>query len=283
MGLVSLFQLPIEQFPDMALPTVNVMTTYAGVNAETVIKSVITPLEESINGVEAMTYMTSSASNTGDASITVYFKKGVNPDMAAINVQNRVQAALALMPAEVTRQGVTTEKDQSGELMTISLYSDNKQFDENFLNNYMSINIIPKLKRITGVGKVMMHGGNYNMRLWLKPDKMAQYKLVPEDISTALANQNIEAATGAFGENHDNTYVYTMKYRGRFSTPEQFANIMIRSKADGQILRLGDVARVEMGADSYNYTNAVDGHPAAIMMIQQTSGTNASQIIKEID
>lgn len=283
MGLVSLFQLPIEQFPDMAPPTVNVSTSYTGANAETVIKSVITPLEESINGVEGMTYMTSSASNAGDASITIYFKKGVNPDMAAVNVQNRVQAALALMPAEVTRQGVTTEKDQSGELMTLSLYSDNKQFDENFLNNYMSINIIPRLKRITGVGKVMMYGGNYNMRLWLKPDKMAQYKLVPEDISTALANQNIEAATGAFGENHDNTYVYTMKYRGRFSTPEQFANIVIRSKADGEILRLGDVARVEIGADAYNYTNSVDGHPAAIMMIQQTSGTNASQIIKEID
>ena len=283
MGLVSLFSLPVEQFPDMAPPTVDVMTTYSGASAETAIKSVITPLEESINGVEGMTYMTSTASNTGDVDITVFFKKGVNPDMAAVNVQNRVQAAIANLPAEVTRQGVTTEKQENSELMTVCLYSDDKQFGENFLNNYMNINVIPRLKRIAGVGKVMLFGGSYDMRLWLRPDRMAQYKLVPGDITQALEAQNIEAATGSFGENHNNTYLYTMKYRGRFSTPEQFGNIVIRSQADGQILRLRDVARVEMGSDAYNYHTQMDGHPAAMMQIQQTAGSNASQIIREIN
>lgn len=283
MGIVSLFSLPIEQYPDMTPPTVNVMTTYPGANAETVIKSVITPLEETINGVEGMTYMTSTASNTGEASITVFFKNGVNADMAAVNVQNRVQTALANLPAEVTRQGVTTEKEQNSELMTVSLYSEKGLWDENFLNNYMNINVVPRLKRISGVGKIMLYGSDYNMRLWLSPDKMAQYKLVPADISNALAAQNIEAATGAFGENHNNTYVYTMKYRGRLSTPEQFGNIVIRSLANGEILRLKDVAKVEMGSESYNYTNTLDSHPAAIALIQQRAGSNASKIINEID
>ena len=283
MGLVSLVALPVEQFPDMAPPTVDVMTTYAGASAETTVKSVVTPLEEAINGVEGMTYMTSTASNTGDVDITVYFKKGVNPDMAAVNVQNRVQAALASLPAEVTRQGVTTEKQQNSELMTLALCSDNKDLDENFLNNYMSINVVPRLKRISGVGKVMPFGGNYNMRLWLNPDKMAMYKLVPDDVTKALEAQNVEAATGAFGENHDNTYMYTMKYRGRLSTPEQFGNIVIRSLADGQVLRLRDVARVELGSDAYNYHTGMDGYPTAMLTIQQTAGSNASVIINEIN
>ncbi len=283
MGLVSLVALPVEQFPDMAPPTVDVMTTYAGASAETTVKSVVTPLEEAINGVEGMTYMTSTASNTGDVDITVYFKKGVNPDMAAVNVQNRVQAALASLPAEVTRQGVTTEKQQNSELMTLALCSDNKDLDENFLNNYMSINVVPRLKRISGVGKVMLFGGNYNMRLWLNPDKMAMYKLVPDDVTKALEAQNVEAATGAFGENHDNTYMYTMKYRGRLSTPEQFGNIVIRSLADGQVLRLRDVARVELGSDAYNYHTGMDGYPTAMLTIQQTAGSNASVIINEIN
>lgn len=282
-GVVSLFSLPVEQYPDMAPPTVNVMTTYPGANAETVIKSVITPLEEAINGVEGMTYMTSTASNTGEASITVFFKQEVNADMAAVNVQNRVQSALANMPAEVTKQGVMTEKQQNSELMTISLYSEDGQWDENFLNNYMNINVVPRLKRISGVGKMMLYGSNYNMRLWLDPGKMAQYKLIPADINNALSAQNIEAATGAFGENHDNTYTYTMKYRGRLSTPEQFGNIVIRSLANGEVLRLKDVAKVEMGSETYSYTNTLDGKPAAIAMIQQRAGSNASKIIKEIN
>ncbi|WP_051508900.1 efflux RND transporter permease subunit [Xylanibacter oryzae] len=283
MGIVALFSLPVEQYPDMAPPTVNVMTTYPGANAETVIKSVLTPLEVAINGVEGMTYMTSSASNSGDASITVFFKNGVNPDMAAVNVQNRVQAALSNLPAEVTKQGVMTEKQQNSELMTVCLYSEDGKLDENFLNNYMNINVVPRLKRVMGVGKVMLYGSDYNMRLWLKPDKMSQYKLIPDDISKALAAQNIEAATGAFGENHDNTYVYTMKYRGRLSTPEEFGNIVIRSLANGEVLRLKDVAKVEMGSETYNYTTSLDGHPAALAMIQQRAGSNASKIINEID
>ncbi|WP_455004286.1 efflux RND transporter permease subunit [Capnocytophaga gingivalis] len=283
MGSIALLKLPVEQYPDMAPPTVNVSTSYPGANAETVIKSVITPLEEAINGVEGMTYITSSASNSGEANITVFFKKGTHPDMAAVNVQNRVQSALSNMPAEVTKQGVVTEKQQNSELMTFSLYSENKSFDENFLNNYMSINIIPQLKRVQGVGKIMLYGSNYNMRIWLSPDKMAQYKLIPSDITAALTSQNIEAATGTFGENSQNTYVYTMKYRGRFSTPEEFGQIVIRSLEGGQLLRLSDVATVEMGSDSYNYTTTLDGAPAAIAMLQQRAGSNASQIIKDLD
>ena len=282
-GVVGLFSLSVEQFPDMAPPTVNVSTSYPGASAETVMKSVITPLEEAINGVEGMKYMTSSASNTGDANITVYFKSGTNADMDAVNVQNRVQTALSNMPAEVTRQGVTTEKEQNSELMTLSLYSKDNRFDENFLNNYMNINVISRLKRISGVGKVMLFGSNYNMRLWLMPEKMAMYKLIPADINNALAAQNIEAATGAFGENHDNVYTYSMKYRGRYSTPAEFGNIIIKSLPDGQILHLKDVAKVEMGRETYNFSTAFDGHPAAIVMIQQRAGSNASKIIHEID
>ena len=283
MGVVSLFSLPVEQYPDMAPPTVSVWASYPGANAETVVKSVITPLEEQINGVEGMTYMTSSASNTGEASINIYFKSGTNPDMDAVNVQNRVQAALANLPAEVTKMGVTTEKQQNSELMNFCLYSEDPQLDENFLNNYMNINIIPQLKRIQGVGKVMLFGYNYDMRLWLKPDKMAQYKLIPSDINDALAAQNIEAATGSFGENHDNAYVYTMKYRGRYSKPEEFGNIVIRSLAGGEVLRLKDVADIEMGMEGYNYNNFLDGHPASTAMVQQTAGSNASAVINEID
>lgn len=283
LGVVALFSLPVEQYPDMAPPTVSVWTSYPGANAETVVKSVITPLEEQINGVEGMTYMTSSASNTGEASINIYFKSGTDPDMDAVNVQNRVQAALGNLPAEVTKMGVSTEKQQNSELMTFTLYSENAQLDENFLNNYMNINVIPQLKRIQGVGKVMLFGYNYDMRVWLKPDKMALYKLIPADINAALAAQNIEAATGSFGENHDNTYVYTMKYRGRFTKPEEFGNIVIRSLSDGEVLRLKDVADVEMGMEGYNYNNYFDGHPAATAMVQQTAGSNASAVIHEID
>lgn len=282
-GIVGLESLPVEQYPDIAPPTVFVFANYPGASAETVIKSVITPLEESINGVEGMTYMTSSASNSGEADITVYFKKGVDPDMAAVNVQNRVQSALANLPAEVTKEGVQTEKQQNAELMTLSLCSTDGRFDGNFLNNYMNINVTPRLKRIQGVGRVLLFGSSYNMRLWLDPNKMKAYSLVPADISSALEAQNIEAATGSFGQNHANAFEYTMKYRGRFSTPEQFGNIVIRSTQNGQILRLRDVARVELGADAYNFTTQLDGKPAAIAMLQQTAGSNASEIINTID
>ncbi|MDY4779231.1 MAG: efflux RND transporter permease subunit [Prevotella pectinovora] len=282
-GIVGLESLPVEQYPDIAPPTVFVSANYPGASAETVIKSVITPLEESINGVEGMTYMTSSASNSGEADITVYFKKGVDPDMAAVNVQNRVQSALANLPAEVTKEGVQTEKQQNAELMTLALCSTDGRFDENFLNNYMNINVIPRLKRIQGIGRVELFGSSYNMRLWLDPNKMKAYSLVPADITAALEAQNIEAATGSFGQNHANAFEYTMKYRGRFSTPEQFGNIVIRSTQNGQILRLRDVARVELGADAYNFTTQLDGKPAATAMLQQTAGSNASEIINTID
>lgn len=283
MGVVAVVNLPVEQYPDMAPPTISVSTSYPGANAETVQKSVIVPLEEAINGVEHMSYIISSASNSGEASIDVYFKQGSNADMDAVNVQNRVSTALSLLPAEVTKIGVTTEKQQNSELKTFALYCDNGKYDEKFLNNYMDINVIPRLKRIGGVGKVMQFGSSYSMRIWMKPDKMAQYKLIPSDLSQALEKQNIEAATGAFGENHDNTYQYTMKYRGRFSTPEEFGNIVIRALSDGNVLRLRDVANVEMGSEAYNFSTAVDDKPAAMAMITQTAGSNASKIIREID
>ncbi|MBM6993540.1 MAG: efflux RND transporter permease subunit [Prevotella sp.] len=283
MGIVALVGLPIEQYPDMAPPTVSVYTSYPGASAETVQKSVIAPLEENINGVEGMTYITSSATNGGEVNITVYFKNGVNADMAAVNVQNRVSQALGNLPAEVTRQGVTTEKQQNSQLKTLALYSTDDRFDGVFLNNYMNINVVPKIKRIQGVGRVMMFGANYNMRLWLDPQKMAQHHLVPSDINDALARQNIEAATGSFGQNHDNVYEYTMKYRGRYTTPEQFGNIVLKSMDNGEMLYLKDVARVELGSENYNYNTSFDHHPAAIGMIQQTAGSNAREIIKQVD
>ena len=283
MGVVAIFTLPVEQYPDIAPPTIQVFSNYPGANAETVQKSVIVPLEEAINGVENMNYITSTASNSGDAIINVFFKQGSDADMAAVNVQNRVSTALSLLPAEVTQIGVTTMKQQNAELKTFALYSPEDKYDRQFLNNYMKINVEPRLKRIAGVGQVMQFGSNYSMRIWMKPDKMAQYKLIPGDISAVLAKQNIEAATGAFGENHDNTYQYTMKYRGRFSTPEEFGNLVIRSLPGGDVLRLKEVADIELGDEAYNYSTEVDGHAAAMAMIFQTAGSNAAEVINEID
>lgn len=241
LGMISMFSLPVEQYPDIAPPTINVFATYPGANAETVQKAVITPLEEAINGVEDMTYMTSTASNTGDASINIYFKQGTNADMAAVNVQNRVNGALSQLPAEATKTGVTTEKQQNAELMTFALYSPDDRFDQTFLNNYVKINVEPRLKRISGVGKAQLFGSNYSMRLWLRPDKMAQYGLIPDDISTVLARQNIEAATGSFGANHPTANEYTMKYRGRLSGAEEFGELVIKSLPGGNVLRLKEV------------------------------------------
>src|SRR5574344_192021 len=282
LGMISMFSLPVEQYPDIAPPTINVSATYPGANAETVQKAVITPLEEAINGVEDMTYMTSTASNTGDASIDIYFKQGTNADMAAVNVQNRVNGALSQLPAEATKTGVTTEKQQNAELMTFALYSPDDRFDQTFLNNYVKINVEPRLKRISGVGKAQMFGSNYSMRLWLRPDKMAQYGLIPDDISTVLARQNIEAATGSFGANHPTANEYTMKYRGRLSGAEEFGELVIKSLPGGNVLRLKEVADVELGDEYYNYSSEVNGHPAAMMLINQKAGSNASSTIKEI-
>lgn len=283
MGLLAAVALPVEQYPDIAPPTIQVFTNYPGANAETVQKAVIVPLEEAINGVEHMNYLTSSASNNGDAFINVYFRQGSDADMAAVNVQNRVSTALSLLPAEVTRIGVTTTKQQNAELKTFALYSKEDKFDQQFLNNYLKINIEPRIKRIPGVGNVQQFGSNYSMRIWMKPDKMAQYKLIPSDITAVLEGQNIEAATGAFGENHDNTYQYTMKYRGRFSTPEEFGNLVIRSLPGGEVLRLKEVADVELGDEAYNYASGLDGHKAAVAIVYQTAGSNASAVLDEID
>lgn len=283
LGLIGLVSLPVEQFPDIAPPTIRVSTTYPGANAEAVQNSVIVPLEEVINGVEDMTYMTSSASNMGGANISIYFKQGSDPDMAAVNVQNRVSKALSLLPAEVTRIGVETMKRQSSTLKTFALYSPNGTYNETFLTNYLSINIKPQLMRINGVGEANVMGGDYSMRIWLKPDLMAQYGLQPSDIAGALATQNIEASTGALGENSENVYQYTLKYRGRFEKEEEFENIVIRAYEDGSVLRLKDIADVELGAISYSFEGKVMGAPGTTCMINQTAGSNANEIIKQID
>ncbi|WP_307759464.1 efflux RND transporter permease subunit [uncultured Mediterranea sp.] len=283
LGLISLFNLPMEQYPDIAPPTVMVSTSYTGANAETVQKSVIVPLEEAINGVENMTYMTSTATNNGSGSITVYFKQGTDPDMATINTKNRVSEAEGLLPAEVTKIGVTVEKRQNSMLKILALYSPDDSYDQTFINNYFKINVEPRLSRITGVGNVNVMGGDYAMRIWLNPQVMAQYSLVPDDVINALGDQNVEAATGTLGEDSENTYQYTLKYRGRYETSEEFGNIVIKSLANGEVLRLKDIAKVELGAQSYAYNSEINGHPGATCMISQTAGSNANEIIEEID
>ena len=282
-GIIGLFSLPVEQYPDIAPPTSMVSTTYSGASAETLQKSVIAPLEEAINGVEDMTYMTSSATNSGSVSITVYFKQGTDPDMAAVNVQNRVSRATGQLPAEVTQVGVTTSKRQTSILQMFSLYSPDDSYDENFLSNYISINLKPQILRISGVGDLMIMGGEYSMRVWMKPDVMAQYKLIPSDITGVLAEQNIESATGSFGENSDETYQYTMKYTGRLITPEEFGDIVIRSTDNGEVLKLKDVADIQLGQDSYAYHGGMDGHPGVSCMVFQTAGSNATEVNQNID
>lgn len=283
LGLISLFNLPMEQYPDIAPPTVMVSTSYTGANAETVQKSVIVPLEEAINGVENMTYMTSTSTNNGSGSITVYFKQGTDPDMATINTKNRVSEAEGLLPAEVTKVGVTVEKRQNSTLKILTLYSPDNSYDQTFINNYFKINIEPRLSRITGVENVNVMGGDYAMRIWLNPRVMAQYSLVPDDVISALGDQNVEAATGTLGEDSENTYQYTLKYRGRYETSEEFGNIVIKSLANGEVLRLKDIAKVELGAQSYAYNSEINGHPGATCMVSQTAGSNANEIIQEID
>lgn len=283
LGLISLFNLPMEQYPDIAPPTVSVSTSYTGANAETVQKSVIVPLEEAINGVENMTYMTSTATNNGSGSITVYFKQGTDPDMATINTKNRVSEAEGLLPAEVTKIGVTVEKRQNSMLKILALYSPDNSYDQTFINNYFKINVEPRLSRITGVGNVNVMGGDYAMRIWLNPQVMAQYSLVPDDVISALGDQNVEAAIGTLGEDSENTYQYTLKYRGRYETSEEFGNIVIKSLSNGEVLRLKDIAKVELGAQSYAYNSEINGHPGATCMISQTAGSNANEIIEEID
>lgn len=282
LGIIGLFSLPITQYPDIAPPTISVSTTYTGANAQAVLNSVIAPLEEQINGAPNMDYMQSTATNTGSATISVYFKQGADPDMAAIEVQNRVAKAQGLLPAEVTQVGVITQKRQTSMLLALALYSPDESYNEEFIENYMKINIIPQIQRISGVGDVMMLGADYSMRIWLKPEVMAQYGLMPSDIAAALAEQNIEAAPGAFGEQGDQSFQYTMKYRGRLVTPEEFEKIVVRANSDGDVLYLKDVADIELGRVTYGFHNKVDGHTAVSAMIFQTPGSNATEIINNV-
>lgn len=283
LGLIGLSQLPIEQFPEIAPPTVSVSTSYTGANAETVLKSVVVPLEEALNGVENMMYMTSSSTNTGSARITIYFRQGTDPDMATVNVQNRIATAQGLLPAEVTRSGINVRKRQTSNIKAIALYSPDDSFDEKFLNNYLKINIEPRISRIAGVGEVNVMGSDYSLRIWLDPGKMAKHNLIPSDISTVLAEQNVESPTGTLGAESDNTFQYVLKYRGRYEEEKDYENMVIRSLPDGEVLRLKDVARIELGSMAYSYIGEVNGHPGANCMIAQTSGSNANEIIEEID
>lgn len=282
-GIIGAATLPVAQYPDIAPPTVMVRASYPGASAETIQKSVIVPLEEAINGVENMMYIKSDASNAGSASLMVYFRQGTDPDMAAVNVQNRVATTTGALPAEVTRIGVTTMKRQTSMLKVFSLYSPDGSYDQGFLSNYMKINLQPRILRIAGVGEFVVLGSDYSMRIWLKPDVMAQYNLIPADVTAALAEQNIEAAAGTLGENSDNTYQYTMKYRGRLTTPEEFDQIVIRSLPDGNVLRMKDVAEVEMGDESYAYISRANGQPGTLAMIFQTAGSNATEVVNNID
>lgn len=281
-GFISLGTLPVEQYPDIAPPTVRVEATYTGANAEAVMNSVIMPLEESINGVENMIYITSTATNSGSAEILVYFKQGTDPDMAAVNVQNRVSKAQGLLPSEVTKIGVSTTKRQNSFLQIDGLISPDKRYDETFLANYLDINVIPAIKRIQGVGDAQLLGDTYSMRIWMKPELMAQYGLVPSDVTAVLGEQNIEAPTGSLGENSDHVFQYTMKYKGRLKSTEEFENIVIRSQADGSVLRLKDIAEVELGRLSYGFHGEVDGVPGVIFMVYQVAGANATAVNQEI-
>ena len=282
-GILGLTSLPIEQYPDIAPPTVRVSTTYTGANAQTVLNSVIAPLEEQINGAENMDYMVSSASNNGSASIEVHFKQGMDPDMAAVDVQNRVAKAASFLPSEVNQVGVITQKRQTSMLMVIGMFDPEDKYTTQFIDNYMSINILPQIKRVSGVGEAMAFGADYSMRIWLKPDKMAQYRLMPTDISAALAEQNIEAAPGQFGEQGNQSFQYVLRYKGRLSEPSEFEDIIIKASPDGEVLRLSDVADVELGRLTYGFQNLNNGHIGSSAIIFQSAGSNATKVIEDIE
>ena len=283
LGIIGLATLPITQYPDIAPPTVSVSATYTGANAQAVLNSVISPLEDQINGVENMMYMQSTATNNGSAGITVYFNQGTDPDMAQVNVQNRVTQAQGLLPAEVTQVGVTTMKRQTSMLMIFSVYDKEDKYNIEFLENYASINLIPEIKRVSGVGDANVMGTDYSMRIWLKPDVMAQYKLVPSDITGVLAEQNVEAAPGQFGERGNQSFQYTIRYKGRLSNETEFGDIVIKSLPNGELLRLKDVAEMELGRLTYNFNNTVNGHKAVSCIIYQMAGTNATETIANLE
>ena len=283
LGLLGLATLPVTQYPDIAPPTVQVSANYPGANAETILESVIVPIEEQINGVEGMTYITSSASNSGSASITVYFEQGVDPDIAAVNVQNRVARANALLPAEVIRSGVITQKRQSSALLYAALYSTNLDYNDTYIQNYLSINVRPELQRINGVGDVNVFGAkDYAMRIWIDPVKMAAYGITTTDVAGAIGEQSLEAAAGSLGQNSGESFEYVIKYKGRYKTAEEYRNIIIKSLGNGEFLHLGDVAKVELDAFSYSSTSLSRGYPAVSFGIFQTPGSNAQEIIEEI-
>ena len=283
LGIIGLATLPVTQYPDIAPPTVQVRATYTGANSTAVLNSVIAPLEDQINGVENMMYIQSSASNNGAADINVYFNQGTDPDMAAVNVQNRVSMAQGLLPAEVTKVGVTTQKRQNSMLMVFSLYDETDSYNIEFIENYANINLIPEIKRVKGVGDANVLGQDYSMRIWLKPDVMAQYKLVPTDVSAALAEQNIEAAPGQFGERGDQTFQYTIRYKGRLQQTNEFEDIVIKALPDGNVLRLGDVADIELGRLAYTFNNMVNGHKAVSCIVYQMAGSNATETISDLE
>ena len=282
LGVIGLATLPVTQYPDIAPPTVSVSATYTGANAQTVLNSVIAPLEDQINGVENMMYIQSSASNNGSADISIYFNQGTDPDMAAVNVQNRVSMAQGLLPAEVTKVGVTTQKRQNSMLLIFSLYDAEDKYNIEFIENYAKINLIPEVQRVKGVGDAYVMGQDYSMRIWLKPDVMAQYNLVPSDISGVLAEQNIEAAPGQFGERGNQTFQYTIRYKGRLQQTEEFEDIVVKALPNGEVLRLGDVARIELGRLAYTFNNTVNGHKAVTCIVFQMAGTNATETINNL-
>ena len=282
-GIIGLSQLALEQFPEIAPPTVRVMASYTGANAETVQKSVVVPLEEAINGVEGMMYMTSSASNNGTASIGVFFRQGTNPDMAMVNVQNRAATVQGRLPSDVVKSGLTVRKRQTSNIKQIAVYSPDSTFDRSFLANYTKINIEPRLSRIPGVGEVNVMGADYSMRIWLDPLKMARYDLTPADITQVLNEQNVEVATGTLGAESQNTFQYVLKYRGRYEKEQEYENLVIRSLPDGDVLRVGDIARVELGSQNYNIIGETNGSPGINISINQVAGSNANEIIKQID
>ena len=282
LGVIGLATLPVTQYPDIAPPTVSVRAIYTGANAQTVLNSVIAPLEDQINGVENMMYIQSSASNNGSADISIYFNQGTDPDMAAVNVQNRVSMAQGLLPAEVTKVGVTTQKRQNSMLLIFSLYDAEDKYNIEFIENYAKINLIPEVQRVKGVGDANVMGQDYSMRIWLKPDVMAQYNLVPSDISGVLAEQNIEAAPGQFGERGNQTFQYTIRYKGRLQQTEEFEDIVVKALPNGEVLRLGDVARIELGRLAYTFNNTVNGHKAVTCIVFQMAGTNATETINNL-
>jgi len=282
-GIIGLTRLALEQFPEIAPPTVRIMASYTGANAETVQKSVVVPLEEAINGVEGMMYMTSSASNNGTASIGIFFRQGTDPNMAMVNVQNRAATVQGRLPSDVVKSGLTVRKRQTSNIKQIAVYSPDSTFDRSFLANYTKINIEPRLSRIPGVGEVNVMGADYSMRIWLDPLKMAQYGLTPADVMQVLSEQNVEVATGTLGAESENTFQYVLKYRGRYEEEQEYANLVIRSLPNGDVLRIGDIARVELGSQNYNIIGETNGRPGVNISINQVAGSNANEIIKEID